>query len=100
MAKNNEEKAKAQARIADSRRIAALSESERDKHLDRSLLLAVEALKVENTFEARGSLFKALRARPGQFSFLSTAPQRKGNEIMPPRIAVPLRGLRSLGIWP
>ena len=40
---------------------------------DRSLLLAVEALKVENTLEARGSLFKALRARPGLRSFLHTA---------------------------
>jgi len=47
LARTNEEKAKAQTKIADSRRIAALSESERDKHLDRSLLLAVEALKIE-----------------------------------------------------
>ena len=69
----NEEEAKAQAKIADSRRLAALSESERDKRLDRSLLLAVEALKVENTLEARESLFRALRARPGLHSFLHTA---------------------------
>jgi hypothetical protein len=54
------EEAKTQARISDSRRIAALSDSERDKRLDRALLLAVEAIRTENTFEARSSFFKAL----------------------------------------
>src|SRR5437588_657067 len=61
---------KAKARTSDSRRIAALSESERDKHLDLALLLAVEAIRTEDTFEARSSLFKALLARPGLTSFL------------------------------
>ena len=65
--------AKLAAKTADSHRIAALSEAERDKHLDRSLLLAVEALRVENSFEATNSLFRALLMRPGVLSFLTTA---------------------------
>jgi len=64
------ELAKQQARIATSRRLAAFSASERNKRLDRSLLLAVEALRTENTFEARDSLFKALQDRPGLRTFL------------------------------
>jgi len=72
-ANENERKAIAQTQLADSRRIAALSESERDKHLDRSLILAVEALHLENTSEARNSLFNALVTRPGITSFLHTA---------------------------
>src|SRR5262249_32856972 len=57
-------------KIADSRRLAALSAAERNKRLDRSLLLAVEALRTENTFEARDALFKALHDRPGLRTFL------------------------------
>jgi WD40 repeat protein len=64
------ETAKARARTADSRRVAALSESERDRRLDLALLLALEATRIENTFEARNSLCKALLARPGLTSFL------------------------------
>src|SRR5262249_54094275 len=43
---------------------------ERNKGLDCSLLLAVEALRAENTFEARDSLYSALQSRPGLISFL------------------------------
>ena len=50
--------------------VAAVSASERSKRLDRSLLLAVEALQTANTFEARDSLFKALQDRPGLRTFL------------------------------
>ena len=64
LANENEKRAKAQAAIATSRQLAALSASERNKRLDRSLLLAVEALRTENTFEARDSLYKALQDRP------------------------------------
>ena len=46
-------RAKALAKIATSRQLAALSVAERDKRFDRSLLLAVEALRTENTSEAR-----------------------------------------------
>jgi len=60
----------AQTKTANSRRLAALSVAERDKRLDLSLLLAVEALGTKNTFEARDSLFKALQNRPGLKSFL------------------------------
>jgi WD40 repeat protein len=59
-------------RLADSRRVAALAASEMDKHLDRSLIMAVEACKIEHTIEARNSLFNALVARPRLSSFLST----------------------------
>jgi WD40 repeat protein len=66
----NEEKAKAQTKIANSRQIAAISESRRERLLDRSLLLGVEALRIENTLEARTALFSALLARPQLSSFL------------------------------
>ena len=57
-------------RIANSRRLASLSVSERNNRLDRSLLLAVEAVRAEDTFEARESLYQALQARPGLVFFL------------------------------
>ena len=56
-------------RVANSRRLASLSESQSNVRLDRSLLLAVEALNLENTFEARDSLYRALQGRPGLESF-------------------------------
>jgi len=62
--------AREKAEIAESRRIAALSTSERNTRLDRSLLLAVEALRSADTLEARESLHKALESRPGLTSFL------------------------------
>jgi len=65
--------AKDQARIATSRQLAALSVSERNKNLDRSLLLAVEALRAETTIEARDSLYKALQAVPGLISLLHSS---------------------------
>ncbi len=71
-AKMHLENARAAIRIADSRRIAALSEAEQGQHPDRALILAVEAIRVENTFEARRSLLDALLVRPGITSFLHT----------------------------
>src|SRR5262249_5412848 len=56
--------AKAQAQIAESRRLATLSENEPYEHLDRALILAGEAYDAANTLEARDSLFRALHARP------------------------------------
>jgi WD40 repeat protein len=70
LAETNANEAKAQARISDSRRLAALSEAERDNRLDRALLLAVEAVNIADMYEARNSLLKALQARPGLLSFL------------------------------
>jgi len=72
------EKAQAQTRIAQSRGLAAISQVERDKRLDRALLLAVEAHDIlagdpENVAlirEARSSLFGALAARPEVTTFL------------------------------
>ena len=70
LAETQEKNAKAEVRTATSRRLAALSASERNNRLDRSLLLAIEALRTENTFEARDSLYKALQVRPGLTAFL------------------------------
>jgi hypothetical protein len=67
-----EAEAKALAKIATSRRLAALSVAARDKQLDRSLLLAVEAVRTENTLEAHESLYNALEDRPGLNSILRT----------------------------
>ena len=69
-ATENEARAKAQTAIATSRRLASLSVLERSRRLERSLLLAVEALGSENTFEASDCLFNALHDRPGLSSFL------------------------------
>jgi WD40 repeat protein len=71
-AENAEEKAKTQAKIATSRRLAALSVAERPRHFDCSLLLAVEAVRSENTFEARESLYNALQDRPKLTSLLQS----------------------------
>ena len=57
--------ANTKARIATSRQLAAVSASEPNNRLDRSLILAVEALGIADTDEARKSLFGALSARPG-----------------------------------
>jgi len=61
-------------KIATSRQLAALSTSERNNRLDRSLLLAVEALHATDpdqpTFEARSALLEALQYRPGLISFM------------------------------
>jgi hypothetical protein len=69
-ANDNATQAKTNEEIADSRRVAAISEAERDKHLDRALLLAVEALRVKDTFEARRALMRGLLSRPEFMSFL------------------------------
>ncbi len=68
----NQQRAITLANLADSRRIAYLSASERDKHLDRAVLLAVEALRIDDSIEARSSLFDALLKRPEITSFLHT----------------------------
>jgi WD40 repeat protein len=70
LAKENEKEAREQAAIATSRQLAALSATEREKRLDMSLILAVEALRIGNTFEARNNLSHALQARPALTSFL------------------------------
>jgi hypothetical protein len=59
-AQKNESDAKEQAKIADSRRLAALSASELENRLDRALLLAVGAIQTRDTAEARNSLDKAI----------------------------------------
>jgi WD40 repeat protein len=64
------ERAKESARLAEAGRIAGLSEAERDKRLDRALLLTMEALRTASTPGTRSSLLRALLARPGLVSFL------------------------------
>jgi WD40 repeat protein len=70
LAERATEQARSQTRIATSRRLAVLSTTERDKRLDLSLILAVEALRADKILEARNCLFDALRANPGLTSFL------------------------------
>ena len=62
--------AKAQARIAESRRLAALSDVVRPERLDLAMLLALAAAKEGDTLEARGSLQRALDTRPEVVRFL------------------------------
>jgi WD domain, G-beta repeat/WD40-like Beta Propeller Repeat len=70
IAESAKSRADAQARIAVSPLLAALSRLERDRHLDLALLLAVEAHDAATTKEARNGLFGALTARPGLSAFL------------------------------
>ena len=57
--------AKAQTRIATSLQLAALSGTERDNDFARSVLLAVQALQVANTFEAHNTLLRRPPASNG-----------------------------------
>ncbi len=57
-------------KTATSRQLAALSELERPRRLDRSLHLAFAAFRAANTLEAREALFKGLQDRPTIRSFL------------------------------
>jgi len=59
----------AQERLAESRRLAALSDAVRPQRLDQALLFALEAMR-ENTLEARGSLQRSLEERPEISYFL------------------------------
>ncbi|HMB02838.1 MAG TPA: hypothetical protein VKP69_03750, partial [Isosphaeraceae bacterium] len=63
------ELAKARAKIAESRRLAALSDSVRATRLDQAMLLALEATGTD-TLEARGSLQRCLDDRPEVSRFL------------------------------
>src|SRR5208283_3417022 len=63
-------KAEAQTRLAESRRLAALSDLVRPKRLDHAMLLALEAGSVENTIEARWSVLRSLDERPEVDRFL------------------------------
>ena len=57
-------------RTSTSRQLAALSELERPRRLDRSLHLAFAAFRAANTLEAREALFRGLQDRPTIRSFL------------------------------
>ena len=65
-----QDQAEAQTRIAESRRLAALSDAVRPERLDLAMLLALEAAKEGDTLEARGSLQRSLDARPEVVRFL------------------------------
>jgi len=56
--------------VAESRRLAALSDLERPKRLDLAMLLAVEAANAGDTLEAHGSLQRTLDAHPKVVRFL------------------------------
>ena len=69
-ARAERDRAEAQARLATSRQLASQSQLDVDDRYDRSLLLGVEAVRVQPTFEARASLLAALGAHPGLEAFL------------------------------
>jgi WD40 repeat protein len=96
-AKENEGRALAQARVANSRQITAIAETERDKHLDRSLILAVQALNMENTLEARTSLYRTLLVRPEVTSFLHSGEGRVSSVVFSPDGKTLAVGYRSQG---
>jgi hypothetical protein len=84
LAKESERQATDSADLANARRIAALSESERERHLDCSLILAVEALALKDTRETRDALYNGLLTRPEIISFLHTeAPYVQGSAFSP-----------------
>jgi len=66
-------RANQETRIANSRRVVAISELERSKRFDLSLILAVEAVAIERTPEARNNLLAALLTRPELEAFLHTS---------------------------
>lgn len=59
------------ALMAESRRLAILSESERITRWDRALLLAATAYETLATMEARDALYRALTAHPEVVAFLA-----------------------------
>jgi len=63
-------RARAQERLAESRRLAALSDAVRAERLDVAMLLALEAAEKGDTLEARGSLQRSLDERPEVVHFL------------------------------
>src|SRR5262249_9612653 len=70
-AKGEAEEARAQAmiareaaRIAESRRVAALADAARPRRLELAMLLALEAVAAGGTLEGWGSLLRALDTRP------------------------------------
>jgi hypothetical protein len=70
LAKISEQNAKAQAGMAESRRLAVLSDSLKSERLDLAMLLAIQAANDADTLEARGCLQRSLDARPEVARFL------------------------------
>lgn len=62
--------ARAQTRLATSRQLAAQAVSDRDAHLDRSLLLGLESLRIEETVESRSAVLGSLGREPSLRTFL------------------------------
>ena len=92
--------AKAQARIAESRRLAALSDAVRPERLDLAMLLALEAAKQGDTLEARGSLQRSLDARPEVVRFLHVPEGDVTSVAFGPegQIAAGYGGVRGVGV--
>ena len=61
-----------------SLRLASESSLKKDTQLDLALLFSLEAIRSENTSEARGSLLAALQRGTGIITFLSNQPTRPG----------------------
>jgi WD40 repeat protein len=92
--------ARAEKQRAESRRLAMLSDLVREQRLDQAMLLAYEASTSSDTLDARGSVQRAIDARPEVSRFLhipegwisSVAVGRDG------RIAVGFNGRRGGGV--
>jgi WD40 repeat protein len=70
VAASQQRRAIAQARLATARQLAVTASSSVDTEYDLALLLAVQALRIENTAAARASLFSALERTPQHVTFL------------------------------
>jgi hypothetical protein len=64
--------AREEARVAESRRLAVLSDAARPRRLDVAILLALEASHVKDSLEVRGALQRVLNERPEVARFLHT----------------------------
>ncbi|MDQ5852728.1 MAG: TIR domain-containing protein, partial [Chloroflexota bacterium] len=73
LAEDQQKRADEQTKLAASRRVAAQAVSDLDDHLDRSLLLSLEALRLADTPEARAALFAALERHPRLTTFLQSS---------------------------
>ena len=65
-----EQNAKTQARLSESRRLAAQSGLRREQDLALAYLLGVQATKTDDTFEARNNLFTLVNSSPRPDRFL------------------------------
>ncbi len=64
------DRANAERRTADARRLAAVAADVRSDRLDLAVLLSMEALRLHDDLDTRGALFASLNAQPGLLRYL------------------------------